>query len=106
LTWGPKVRQLEETELKTGKPIKALDSRPEILPGLGPIWVAFQTLSAGRSIGVGMVAMPCPITFQDIDAYARRYGPEDPDDFERFLRLIRALDSCFMAHAVKPGGGK
>lgn len=43
-----------------------------------------------------------PIPFEAIDRYAARYGI---DDFERFHRLIQAMDAVYLTHAQRKSGG-
>jgi hypothetical protein len=43
-----------------------------------------------------------PIPFAAIDAYATRYGIDGEDDFDRFLALIRAMDSELVKTKNKP----
>lgn len=58
------------------------------------VWYAnaFWRLNNDRPIGMGLG----PIPFVAIDAFARRYRIEDPDEFDRFLTLIRAQDSEYL----------
>lgn len=39
---------------------------------------------------------PGPIPFSSLDAYARRHGFDDPDDFEMLRLAVRALDAVFL----------
>lgn len=55
---------------------------------------AFNILHGDRQIGA--MGGEGPIPFMAIDAYARRHLIEDPDDFERFCRLIRAMDNEYL----------
>lgn len=91
-------------ELDGTKPVKALDSRPEIPISQQAVWEAFAVLSSGRGMGVGFVAVPFPLGFLEIDAYARRYGPYEEAEFERFHRLLRGMDAVFMQHALSKKG--
>lgn len=52
---------------------------------------AFWALNSSRSMGMG----PGGIPFLAIDRYAARYGIED---FERFHRLILAMDSVYLEY--------
>ena len=36
--------------------------------------------------------LPGPVPFMAIDAYARRYGIDDKDEFDRFRFLVAAMD--------------
>ena len=75
--------------------MKALDRRPHIEPHLKFYMDAFSVLDRGREMGMGG---PRGISFQDVDAYARRYGVESLQFFERFLRLIMAMDDAYIVH--------
>ncbi len=87
-----------------------MDEKPVLLRRLRPVWQAWQVLSVGRPIiSTGFGASPAPITFRDIDAYAARYGPEEIDDFDELLTLIRSLDAVYLTHEAekpKPKSGK
>lgn len=74
--------------------VQALNSRPQIEPYQQFVWSAFWDLVSDRQIGMGGVG---PIQFSSIDRYARRFGVTDPDQFRRFLRVIRALDARYVA---------
>jgi hypothetical protein len=39
-----------------------------------------------------------PITFSTIDRYATRIGITDPQAFERFALLLRAMDGAYLKH--------
>jgi hypothetical protein len=60
---------------------------------------AFNALKGDRAIGFGGIG---PISFIAVDRYAIRYGIEDPEEFERFHDLIRAMDAAYMADVNKP----
>lgn len=36
------------------------------------------------------------ITFDTMDRYARRFGPHNVDDFERWMRLIEVMDATWL----------
>lgn len=59
------------------------------------IWNAFFDLSGDRPAGAGFVGR---IPFRSLDAYARRYGIDHIDEFERFQHLVRAMDDAFVEH--------
>lgn len=42
-----------------------------------------------------------PVSFGSIDAWARRYGIDDQDEFEEFVAIIRGMDEAFLAHTRK-----
>lgn len=37
-----------------------------------------------------------PIPFEAVDAYARRFGFDKPDDFEHLYELVRAADAAYL----------
>ena len=84
---------------------EALAGRPKVHEHLLSVYSAFDTLSADRQIGFGSVGA---IPFTAIDRYAARYGFDAADDFDRFLDLIRAMDTVFLKFANKANsdGGK
>jgi hypothetical protein len=88
-------------EAAEGNPIaiKGLNSRPEIPAYLEFIWEAFWQLSGDRQYGaMGGVG---PIPFSSLDRYADRYGVSDPDQFDSFVVMIRALDVAYINHVSK-----
>jgi hypothetical protein len=56
-------------------------------------WEAFGQLATDRTIGMEAGAIP----WSSIDRYARRYRI-DEDEFDRFARLIRAMDTTYLAY--------
>lgn len=86
---------LLESARKQGKRVKALEDRPSVHPALEWVYDAFWHLSTCRSSGFGVG----PIPWTAIDAYARRKRIED---FERFERLIDAMDSAYLEGQAKP----
>lgn len=68
------------------------DEQPVLLPDEQPVMDAFRALSGDRAMGFGAVGS---IPFMAIDRYAERY---DIEDFERFHRLIRAMDAAYIEH--------
>jgi hypothetical protein len=82
---GYTIRQsLEKVWKQTGHKPALLDEEPEIYPALQHIWTWFHHLSSTRGGGFG----PAPISFQEIDAWARlmRTGPT-PWEIEQIMRL-------------------
>jgi len=74
-----------------------MDEKPILLRRLQPVWQVWQVLSAARPIiGAGFGASPGAIPFTEIDAYARRFGPHDEDDFDELLTLIRSMDGAYL----------
>lgn len=55
-------------------------------------WIAFFDLKDDRSVGFGIGGIP----FMALHFHAERAGIVDPDDFERFVRLIRAMDAVYI----------
>ena len=45
-------------------------------------------------------AVPRPIAWTALDAFARRHGIED-DDYTAFVAVMRAMDAAMMAEANK-----
>lgn len=45
-------------------------------------------------------AVPRPIAWTSLDAFARRHGIED-DDYTAFVAIMRALDAAMMTEANK-----
>jgi hypothetical protein len=77
---------------------KAIDDRPEVEAHLQFVWAAFWELGSDRPVTMGGVGA---IPFSAIDRYAQRAGVDDPDQFARFLQLIRCLDAPYLAHVNK-----
>jgi len=70
------------------------EAGPELLPGLALFLQAFEDLSPSRpSGGFGPGAIP----FEAIDRYARRFGIDDPEDFDDLAGFVRALDDEYLA---------
>lgn len=44
-----------------------------------------------------------PILFSSIDVYASRYGIVDVDEFDAFLRMIRAMDDAELSFKAPNG---
>jgi len=59
--------------------------------------LAFRELSTDRPVGLDRGAIP----WRSIDAYAARYGLVG-DDFDRFVRIIRAMDAAYLDYFRKP----
>lgn len=75
--------------------MQAVNSQPQIEPWHQCYWVAFWELSSDRPLG-GMGGVGS-ISFSSIDRYAQRFGITDPDEFRRFLRIVRSLDARYVA---------
>ena len=79
-----------------------MDDRPILLRRLRPTWEAWKVLTVGRPIiSTGLGAAPAPISFGDIDRYAKRFGPHDEADFEELLLLLRSLDAVYLECEAK-----
>lgn len=74
--------------------VPALRDRPELDDYLGFEWRAFRDLRNDRIVGMALG----PIWWTSIDAYAARHGIDDPDEFERFVFLMQAMDDAYRAH--------
>ena len=83
---------LEEMAAK-GFDVPALQTRVTVLPHLSFHWGAFNSLNSDRQSGMSLGQIP----WTSIDRYAQRYGIDDPDEFDRFSSLIRAMDRTFLA---------
>lgn len=67
---------------------------PPIPAGCALAWQAFSDLSSDRQIG--MAAGPIP--WSSVDAWAKRNGIDEPEEFDELWLLIRAADSVVMEH--------
>lgn len=63
---------------------------------------AFYRLSASRQVGMSVGAIP----FEAVDAYAARYGFDNPEDFDELYTLLRAVDSAYLEAIGENGQGK
>lgn len=103
LIQGKTEKQIIEQARRNRQPIpKAIREKPTLLPGLGYIYDAFIELSTCRSVGFGEGAIP----WTAIIEFARHEGLDDPDDFDYFHGLIRALDETYLEHQSKQAGRK
>lgn len=75
-----------------GEPIADLDTRVIPEAHLHFHWRAFNRLSTDRPVAFGAG----PIPWTAIDRYAERHHLADPDEYERFETLIRAMDRAFL----------
>lgn len=62
---------------------------PELLDEVRFAYAAFNQIGTDRAIGFSLG----PVPWSAIDAYGRRYGLDDIDEFDRFVGLIRAIES-------------
>jgi len=74
-----------------------VQSRVEPFHQLGFEWSAFANLSTDRPVAFDRGQIP----WSSIDAYAARYGLVF-DDFDRFVRLVRAMDAAYLAWFKTP----
>lgn len=93
MDWAPQLDFLWQIVEDDGKVPTALATQPKLAEHLGFAWQAFNRLNGDRAISEFGQR---PIPFSSIDAYARRFGIDDRDDFDRFCDLIRALDAAFL----------
>ena len=94
LEWAeqePKLRAAAESD-PTFRPRPLLE-KPLIGAHLIFVWDAFWALHGDRALGMGGIGA---IPFTAIDAYGHRYGVVSTDSFDRFQRMIKALDNEFL----------
>ena len=73
-----------------------------MLDELQYVWEAWHRLSDGRNfISSGFGSVPAPLTFAEIDTYARRFGPAGHEGFDEFYRLVTAMDRAYLQHEAK-----
>lgn len=89
MSWGAQETWFRDIAEETGSAPDTLLDKPELAPHLTQVWRDFFELSTNRHLGFGSVG---PIPWIAINAYAERMGIVDPDEFERFTALIRAMD--------------
>lgn len=70
-------------------------SRPELPLHLAFYMDAFWTLTGDRPMGFALG----PIPFTAMATYARQYGIDRRDEFDRFARLMRMLDNVYLEAA-------
>ena len=101
LTYGPHAEWLAQAAEDRGEPIPEDAIPPEIAAGYVYAYAVFQELSADRQIGMALG----PIPFTAIDAYARRFGIDDLDEFEQLLDDVAMIDRLFLKISLdkKPG---
>jgi hypothetical protein len=71
---------------------------PELDRHLRFTWQAFWDLSNDRPAVFGGIG---GIPFSAIDRYAKRYDITDVDEFDRFARLLKAMDTVFQTHVME-----
>ncbi|TDR90290.1 phage tail assembly chaperone [Enterovirga rhinocerotis] len=95
MAWGSKI-EVFELWAAEGDNDTPLAKRPELPDHLHFAWSSFWALQGDRHLGFGSVG---PIPFQALDAYARRCGIIDIDEFDRLHRLIGAMDKVWLDDA-------
>jgi hypothetical protein len=65
-----------------------------LLPDALPLYEAWVELSSDRAITDSGGIRPVP--FASIEAYARRFGFDELDDFDFLRKAVRALDSVYI----------
>jgi hypothetical protein len=81
-----------------GRPIKALENMPRMIPYLSEFMEAFDLLSASRSITFGGVG---PIPLSEVLHYLQWSGVEGFEEQKRWIRLLQALDGEYIRLANK-----
>lgn len=79
------AENLISAHVERGLPVPEHLIPPALPAGSGLYLKAFYELQSDRLEGGA-------IPFTAIDCYARRYGIEDPDEFEMLLDMIRSLE--------------
>lgn len=97
MTYGPHAAWLIKAALERGDPVPDDAAPPSIPDDYFYVYGAFADLNADRDTGFARGT----IRFTAIDAYARRAGIVDADEFEEFVTDIRLLDRLFLAAADK-----
>lgn len=73
-----------------------MQARTEVEAHLAFEWTAYHRLNRDRPVGFGAAPLP----WSSIDRYAQRYGIEG-DAFERFTKLMQAMDAAFLAKVAE-----
>jgi hypothetical protein len=82
---GKSLREtLETVERMTRRRPAELDNPGELSPLVAHVWVWFTELAMGRQSGFG----PLPITWQEVESYARQFGLRMQQWELRALRLL------------------
>jgi hypothetical protein len=83
---------------EAGQKVPALENKPYLSRWTMPYMEAFNVLSDSRSSGFGGVG---PIPLSEIRSYMEIYEIVDIDERERFIKMVKALDSEYLAHTRK-----
>jgi hypothetical protein len=97
LDWGEQAETIRLAASEGGREIPDLPflvNKPELAEHLEFEWRAFLDLRRDRSNGFELGRIP----WSSIDRYAQRYRIDDLDEFERFARLISAMDDADREH--------
>ena len=73
--------------MEAGDPIQPDAIAPELYETASFAYAIFRELCVGRA---------APLSWSDIDRAATRYGIRDADEFDVFLRLLRAADAVWL----------
>lgn len=76
-----------------------MDEHPQLLPGLDFYMQAYRELLPDRQIGMAVGMIP----WYNIKQYAAHHGVDCPNEFDRFLRYIRTLESAHRSFDDKKG---
>lgn len=112
LQQGAHEAKIVEQAQKLGMPLPAvMANKPRLLMGLDFYWRAFWELSTDRDIGMA----EGPIPWTAMNQWAIRYNIVNYE-FDRFVILIKGMDSVYIDHRTKQhkkklssaskGGGK
>lgn len=98
MEWGGDREQflidIASEDAEGGKPPPpALLRKPDLAPQHEWLMAAWRDLINDRTIVVGYTG---PISFVAIDAWARRNGISDPEEFNEFAAVIRAIDAAYL----------
>lgn len=85
---GPHAVAIVAAATEAGYPIPPEAIAPPLFEVASFAYTIFRELSAGRA---------APLSWADIDRAARRYGVRGTDEFDVFLRLMRAADAVWLS---------
>ncbi len=87
---------------ETGIPVKALENRPVLLPGLDVYIKAYSDLIYDRPVGLSVGAIP----WSSIIKWCELHGINDINDIDTCVRYIRALEKVDFDIAERKRGVK